>query len=426
MLESSSRSRILQPTKPRPWPTRARPSPRARSSAVATASEHFSAAAAWARSGGPVDLKLRVDVALKALQELSCSTTDRALETLRDEVRLAREVVSPNVCRVFDLVELDGQELVSMEYIDGITLLHILKARAPLDLSEAREIAAQFLAGLEAIHAAGLVHRDVKPENLMMTRSGRVVLMDFGIAKGLQEAGTRPPSPVPRPTCHRSSREGEELDARADVFSAGVVLAEMISPGGLKTPDARQKVWKRIRQDPPEVAETPWAAVLKRSLAPAKEQRYPTASALARALEEVTLRAGGDEDLDPYPGLSSFTEEDAEYFFGRELEIEEMWKKLQRPHLLGADRPFRGRQELVSTRGPAVGQCPPAGGRMVVTNPGSTAPSSQLGTSSLASPSWPGTTEAISGAAHDALNEPCPSRRPCWSHAGVGSTTRRC
>ncbi|MEJ2085483.1 MAG: serine/threonine-protein kinase, partial [Acidobacteriota bacterium] len=121
------------------------------------------------------DLKLRVDVALKALHR-QLLDDDRALETLRDEVRLAREVVSPNVCRVFDLVELDGQELVSMEYIDGITLLHILKARAPLDLSEAREIAAQFLAGLEAIHSAGLVHRDVKPENLMMTRSGRVVL----------------------------------------------------------------------------------------------------------------------------------------------------------------------------------------------------------------------------------------------------------
>ena len=89
------------------------------------------------------DLKLRVDVALKALHRQLLDDR-RALETLRDEVRLAREVVSPNVCRVFDLVELDGQELVSMEYIDGITLLHILKARAPLDLSEAREIAASF------------------------------------------------------------------------------------------------------------------------------------------------------------------------------------------------------------------------------------------------------------------------------------------
>ena len=84
-----------------------------------------------------VDLKLRVDVALKALR-IELLADERALETLRQEVRMAREVISPSVCRVFDLVEIDGQELVSMEYIDGITLLDILKMRAPLDLTEAR------------------------------------------------------------------------------------------------------------------------------------------------------------------------------------------------------------------------------------------------------------------------------------------------
>ena len=85
------------------------------------------------------DLKLRVDVALKALRP-QLLEKERAIEALSDEVRTAREVVSPNVCRVFDLVELDGQELVSMEYIDGITLAEVLEMRAPLDLGEAREI----------------------------------------------------------------------------------------------------------------------------------------------------------------------------------------------------------------------------------------------------------------------------------------------
>ena len=100
------------------------------------------------------DLKLRVDVALKALR-VELLTDNRALELLRQEVRAAREVISPNVCRVFDLVELDGQELVSMEYIDGTTLLEIVRSRGPLELAEAREIASQFLVGLEAIHHAG-------------------------------------------------------------------------------------------------------------------------------------------------------------------------------------------------------------------------------------------------------------------------------
>ena len=110
---------------------------------------------------------------------------------LRQEVRAAREVVSPNVCRVFDLVEFDGHELVSMEFVDGATLADVLRDRSPLDLQEARDIAAQFLAGLEAIHAAGLVHRDIKPENVMLTRAGRVVVMDFGIARAASESRVR-------------------------------------------------------------------------------------------------------------------------------------------------------------------------------------------------------------------------------------------
>ncbi len=129
------------------------------------------------------DLKLRVEVGLKALRD-DLFQSERRLELLRQEVRAAREVVSPNVCRIFDLIEIDGRELVSMEYVDGATLLGVLQERGPLELKEAQDIASQFLAGLEAIHKAGLVHRDVKPENIMLTRAGRVVVMDFGLARG--------------------------------------------------------------------------------------------------------------------------------------------------------------------------------------------------------------------------------------------------
>jgi serine/threonine protein kinase len=108
---------------------------------------------------------------------------------LRQEVRAAREVVSPNVCRIFDLIEIEGRELVSMEYVDGATLLDVLQERGPLELKEAQDIASQFLAGLEAIHKAGLVHRDVKPENIMLTRAGRVVVMDFGLARQEADGG---------------------------------------------------------------------------------------------------------------------------------------------------------------------------------------------------------------------------------------------
>ena len=170
------------------------------------------------------DLKLRVDVALKDLAFVG----DRNLEMARREVRAAREVVSPNVCRIFDLVDADGSELVSMEYVDGHTLRELLSERSPLEIAEAQPIASQFLAGLEAIHAANLVHRDLKPDNVMITRTGRVVIMDFGLARESSDsaasvAGTpayMPPEQI----------AGEPVDARTDVFAAGLVLAEMITP----------------------------------------------------------------------------------------------------------------------------------------------------------------------------------------------------
>jgi serine/threonine protein kinase/WD40 repeat protein len=283
------------------------------------------------------DLKLRQDVALKALRTELIQDRE-ALETLRQEVRTAREVISPNVCRVFDLQELDGQELVSMEYIDGTTLQEILKRRSPLDLDEAREIASQFLAGLEAIHDAGLVHRDIKPENVMVTRTGRVVVMDFGIAKGLGDGKSGLVAGTPA-YMSPEQEKGEDLDARSDVFSAGVVLAEMVAPGGIRMFEDRQEIWEAIHQETPAVAETPWSRVIAQCVAGAREARYATAAELARALEEVTLRAAGDETARPYPGLSAFQAEDARFFFGRELEVEALWKKLRRPHLLAVIGP---------------------------------------------------------------------------------------
>ncbi len=278
------------------------------------------------------DLKLRQDVALKALRPELIQNRE-ALEALRKEVRAARRVISPNVCRVYDLEELDGQELVLMEYIDGTTLQEILEERSPLDLVEAREIASQFLAGLEAIHDAGLVHRDIKPENVMMTRTGRVVVMDFGITKGLGDSRSGFVAGTP-PYMSPEQARGADLDARSDVFSAGILLAEMVEPHGVKTFEDRQAIWEALHQEGPHVTETPWSRVIRRCATPAPGERFSSAAELARALEEVTLRAVGDEQARPYPGLAAFQEEDADHFYGRELEIESLWKKLRRPHLL--------------------------------------------------------------------------------------------
>jgi WD40 repeat protein len=332
------------------------------------------------------DLKLRLDVALKSLRH-DLFQGEEGQERLRSEVRSARDVISPHVCRIFDLVVVEGQELVSMEYIDGETLVGLLKARGPLGLREAQEIASQFLAGLEAIHRAGLVHRDLKPENVMITRAGRVVVMDFGVAKPAESAGTV--SGTPAYMAPEQAR-GATVDARADVFSAGVVLAEMVSEAGVRDHQSRESVWSGVREEPARLPDSPWHPVLRRAVARVPEERYTSAQALARALEEVTLRVEGAEDITPYPGLAPFTEAEAEYFFGREAEVEAVWKKLRDLHLLAIIGPSGAGKSSFLQAG--LMPAKPEGWRIVLCSPG-TSPFVAL--AQALAPELSGDTEAI-------------------------------
>jgi serine/threonine protein kinase len=284
-------------------------------------------------------------------------------------------VVSPNVCRIFDLIEVEGRELVSMEYVDGATLLVVLQERGPLDLKDAQDIASQFLAGIEAIHKVGLVHRDIKPENIMLTRAGRVVVMDFGIARQETEGGGSASGTAYMAPEHAA---GQTLDSRADVYSAGVVLAEMVSPDGIKSFESRQSVWEGVRSEPAQVPDSPWAPVIKRAVARDCTRRQNSAHTLIRELEDVTRRVEGAEDLHPYPGLASFTEEDTEYFFGRESEIEQMWRKLEGPPRLLAIMGSSGAGKTSFIRAGLTPNAPPNWSIMRCT-PGSAAISSLRG-----------------------------------------------
>lgn len=333
------------------------------------------------------DVKLRVDVALKTLR-LGLSGRHDPVEAFRREVRSAREVISPNVCRIFDLVEVGNQEFISMEYVDGMTLITMLQQKGPIQLSEARDIAAQFLAGLEAIHRAGVVHCDLKPENIMITRTGRVVVMDFGIAKEVKQTGAMISGTLPYMSPEQVS--GQAVDVRTDVYSAGVILAEMIHPTGITGKKTRDEIWNAVHKDPQQLPDSPWKAVILRAVASDPEFRFASAQALSRALEEATERIETIEESKPYPGLSSFTTGDAEYFFGRELEVETLIKKFQQNHLMGLIGPSgAGKTSLLR-----AGLVPtlPEGWAHVLCQPGD-APMINLGQSLL--PEFSGDTEAI-------------------------------
>jgi len=277
------------------------------------------------------DLKLCVEVALKALHPIGEDARRR--ELLRHEVRAAREVMSPNVCRIFDLIEIDGQELVSMEYVDGTHLADYLRHEGAPGLRKMSEIATQLLAGLQAIHDAGLVHRDLKPENVMLTPAGRVVLMDFGIAKAIAEGGHGTVAGTPAYMAPEQLR-GDRVDARTDVYAAGLILGELAYWDHLSALEGRRALWQAFRQDPPQLPEGAWHDALQRALAIDPDRRYPSARVFARAFEEVTLRVAGKDERSPFPGLASFTEGDREFFFGREADVEAIGKKLKRLHML--------------------------------------------------------------------------------------------
>src|SRR5216110_3137725 len=131
------------------------------------------------------DLKLGQAVALKFLPQEVTHSADR-LARFYQEVRLARQVSHPNVCRVHDIAETGGQHFLSMEYIDGEDLASLLRRIGRLPSDKALELARQLCAGLAAAHDNGVLHRDLKPANVMIDGEGNARILDFGLA-GLSE-----------------------------------------------------------------------------------------------------------------------------------------------------------------------------------------------------------------------------------------------
>jgi serine/threonine-protein kinase len=174
------------------------------------------------------DLKLRQPVALKFLPPALAA--DRVLlDRFLNEVRIARQVSHPNVCRVYDIGEFEGQHYISMEYVDGEDLASLLRRIGRLPADKALEIARRLCAGLAAAHEKGVLHRDLKPANVMLDGRGQVLITDFGLA-GL--AGQFQGADIHSGTPAYMAPEqlaGREVTARSDIYSLGLVLYEMFT-----------------------------------------------------------------------------------------------------------------------------------------------------------------------------------------------------
>ena len=239
------------------------------------------------------DRVLRREVALKVLRPDRLS--QGALLRLRREAAVARDVVHPRIVRIFDIEEAGETVFLTMEIVEGGSLVDRLAQHSPthpVSIDDAVKWATQALEGLAALHALGILHRDIKPGNLLLTADGEVKLSDFGLALHLDRDETRA-------TTHESilgtleylSPEqalGQPVDARSDLYSIGVVLFEIVA-GRLPfvTQSSLGSLLERLRQDAtPDLRELradtpPWlAAVVRRLLERDPIRRYPSADAV--------------------------------------------------------------------------------------------------------------------------------------------------
>jgi tRNA A-37 threonylcarbamoyl transferase component Bud32/tetratricopeptide (TPR) repeat protein len=244
------------------------------------------------------DRELRREVALKVLRADRMHPS--ALRCLRREAAVARDVASPRLVRIFDIGSVEQTVFLPMEFVEGKSLRDRL-ARGPIAVEEAIRIATQALEGLAALHGHGIVHRDVKPGNLLLTAAGDVKLADFGLARQRDREETRTTAGEHlRGTIDYLSPEqalGDEADERSDLYSTGVVLFEMLT-GRLpyETRSSLGTLLAHLRQRAPDVrglrAEVPrWlAAVVARLLEKAPARRYPSTTCVLADLK--SRRAG--------------------------------------------------------------------------------------------------------------------------------------
>ena len=235
------------------------------------------------------DLKLGQVVALKFLPDETTGDPS-ALERFRAEVRTARQVSHPNVCRVYDIGESDGRQFLTMEYVDGEDLASLLRRIGRLPGGKALDVARQLCAGLAAIHDCGVLHRDLKPANVMLDGHGRVRITDFGVARS---AGEVAPGELAGTLVFMAPElfEGRPYSVQSDLFALGLVLYEACT--GTRAFDATNLAElreKHTRSSPttPSQVQADVDAALERAIVRCLEKdpgrRPPSVRAVAAAL----------------------------------------------------------------------------------------------------------------------------------------------
>ena len=268
-----------------------------------------------------VDSKLGRTMVIKVLPA-ELTAREANLKRFEREARLASALDHPNICTIFDLNDINGIHFIAMQYIEGRNVRQLVNGR-PLSLESALSIALQTADALAAAHARGIIHRDIKAGNVMVTPNGQVKVLDFGLAKLLDEDAARTSGihhteitevGVPYGTATYAAPEqarGDRVDSRADIFSTGVLLYEMLTGTwpfqGQTAVEVRHAVLneepKPLAQMRPGRVPIRLQAVLDKALAKDPRNRYQKISHFADDLRSI-IRELGSESL---PGMDEST-----------------------------------------------------------------------------------------------------------------------
>ncbi|OLB67121.1 MAG: hypothetical protein AUG85_03035 [Gemmatimonadetes bacterium 13_1_20CM_4_66_11] len=245
------------------------------------------------------DRELQEPVAIKTLKPEAMAGGSVALDRFKQEIRLARKIAHRNVVRTYDLGEQNGMYYLTMEYVEGTSLKQLIVSRGKLPVAVTLTVGKQLCRALEVAHAEGVIHRDIKPQNIVVEPSGFLKVMDFGIArlanppqgKGLTEAGVSIGTPD---YMSPEQLSGAELDPRSDLYAAGVVLFECVTG---RVPFEGETTWalvaKHLEEEPPDPRKFnpdvpgPLAAVILKAMAKQPADRYATASDMHDALARL-------------------------------------------------------------------------------------------------------------------------------------------